>query len=208
MKKIIALACLVISTHISAEENKFYGGVEAGFGFVDLQASDDAAYLSSLLGGQTVTYSEDSGAAAGRLFIGYQFDKSMAWELGYFQTADASSSFSTAGGAGTGSATYNANAYGVDLALVFQQDGTGLFGKIGGHYSKVEQDAALTFAGQSVSLSALAWQDDWGTGFLAGAGYDYDLNDDVQIRGAYSYYDSLGGLTDADMHLVTIGIKF
>ena len=64
MKKIIALACLVISTHISAEENKFYGGLEAGFGFVDLQASDDAAYLSSLLGGQTVTYSEDSGAAA------------------------------------------------------------------------------------------------------------------------------------------------
>ena len=45
-------------------------------------------------------------------------------------------------------------------------------------------------------------------GFLAGAGYYYDLNDDVQIRGAYSYYDSLGGITDADMHLVTIGIKF
>jgi len=79
---------------------------------------------------------------------------------------------------------------------------------IGGHYSKVEQDAALTFAGATVVLSALAWQDDWGTGFLAGAGYDYDLNDDVQIRGAYSYYDSLGGLDEADMHFFTVGIKF
>ena len=208
MKKIIALACLVITTHISAEENKFYGGLEAGFGFVDLEAAQTATTLSSLLGGQAVTYSEDSGAATGRLFIGYQFDKSMAWELGYFQTDDATMSFSTAGGAGTGSLTANANAYGVDLALVLQQDGTGLFGKIGGHYSKVETDASLTFVGVGYATSAYAWADEWGTGFLAGAGYDYDLNDDVQIRGAYSYYDSLGGAEDADMHLVTIGIKF
>jgi len=211
MKKLLigAIGSLaLIANSASAADKQYYFGIEAGYAFVDAQGQESADYLASLVG-QTVSYTEDDGAAFGRIYLGYDFEKNMAFELGVFATDDIDATFTTAGGNGSGSATFSASASGIDAAVLFKAESSGVYGKIGGHYSKLRQDAAASFAGYGVAASGYAWQEDWGVGLLAGFGYEMPLSsDNLKARLAYTYYDSLGGESDADAHVLTVGLTF
>jgi len=197
------------SSIVLAQDNKYYLGLEAGYADADTGADETAQYLSNLVG-QTVSYSYDDSAGVGRIFMGYELDRSIAFEVGVFATGDSENTYSTSGGAGTGSAVEDFSAKGLDVSFIFKPTETGLFARLGGHYSEVDSTAAVTFGSYNYSLSASGWSNESGSGLLGGLGYDYDIgeNNTMTLRASYTYYNSLGGISGADMHTFNIGILF
>lgn len=208
ISKLFATSLMAISSSIFAEENRYYGGVELGYVYAETGAAETAQYLANLAG-QTVSYTYEDSAAIGRIFLGYDIDKSTALEVGYFATGDTENTYTTAGAGGTGSAVEDFSVSGVDLSVILRPSGEPLFLRLGAHYSEIESTAALSFGGVGYSLTASGWATAWGTGLLGGIGYDYAMEDsDMKIRGSYTYYNKLGGVSGADMHAVSVGLLF
>tara|TARA_B110000503_G_scaffold60571_1_gene96169 strand:+ start:108 stop:740 length:633 start_codon:yes stop_codon:yes gene_type:complete len=208
ISKLLAASLIAISSSVLAEENKFYGGIELGYVNADTGADETAQYLANLIG-QTVSYTYEDSAAIGRIFLGYDLDKTTSFEVGYFATGDTENTYTTAGGAGTGSAVEDFSVSGLDMSVIFRPSKEGLFLRLGGHYSEIESTAALSFGGVGYSLTASGWATAWGTGLLGGLGYDYAMKDsDMKIRGSYTYYNGLGGVSGANMHTLNVGLLF
>ena len=207
ISKLLAASLIAISSSVLAEENKFYGGIELGYVSADTGADETARYLANLIG-QTVSYTYEDSAAIGRIFLGYDLDKTTSFEVGYFATGDTENTYTTAG-AVNGSAVQDFSVSGLDMSVLFRPSGEGLFLRLGGHYSEVESTAALSFGGVGYSLTGSGWATAWGTGLLGGLGYDYAMKDsDVKIRSSYTYYNGLGGISGGNMHNLSVGLVF
>jgi len=207
ISKLLAASLIAISSSVLAEENKFYGGIELGYVAVDTGADEIAQYLNTLIG-QTVSYTYEDSAAIGRIFFGYDLDKTTSFEVGYFATGDTENTYTTAG-AVNGSAVQDFSVSGLDMSVLFRPSEEGLFLRLGGHYSEVEATASLAFSTNTYSTSESRWATVWGTGFLAGLGYDYAMKDsDVKIRSSYTYYNGLGGISGGNMHNLSVGLVF
>ena len=141
--KVLTLSTLLPMATIVDADNKFYGGIELGYVSADTGADETAQYLANLIG-QTVSYTYEDSTAIGRIFLGYDIDKSTALEVGYFATGDTENTYTTAGGAGTGSAVEDFSVSGVDMSVIFRPSKEGLFLRLGGHYSEIESTAALS----------------------------------------------------------------
>ena len=72
------------------------------------------------------------------------------------------------------------------------------------HRSKVDGAATATSGGTRVALSAAQS----GNGFLAGIGYEGSIDKGMAWTVGITYYDSLGGLDEADATFVNVGLKF
>jgi hypothetical protein len=203
-----SLSFLCMNTTTVFAENKYYGGIELGYVYADTGAAETADSLA-ILAGQTVFYTYEDSAPIGRIFLGYDIDKSTAVEVGYFATGETENTYTTAGAGGTGSAVEDFSVSGVDLSVILRPSGEPLFLRLGAHYSEIESTAALSFGGVGYSLTSSGWATAWGTGLLGGIGYDYAMEDsDMKIRGAYTYYNKLGGVSGADMHAISVGLLF
>jgi opacity protein-like surface antigen len=206
MKKLIIAASLASITTFAFAEGP-YIGADIGYARVDTKAPETAQYLANLAG-ETVSYTYDRAAFVGRAFAGYQFNENIALEAGYFSTADLSNRYTSA----SGSATEDYRGRGGDLSFLLRPSATSgmnnAFLRLGGHYSEVEGDASVRFSTTTYSLTASGNANQSGTGFLVGAGYDLPMDKNVAGRIGYTFYNQLGGLSGADAHVLTVGIKF
>jgi len=174
-KLLLALTITSLSMSTLAISRDGYVGIEAGYVHV-----------------KTPGYSDGSGI--GRIFGGYNFNESVAIELGAYRMATYEYRSS--------SLNANVDNWGIDYSLLLRPDKStglnGLFVRAGGHWSDTSVDACIFSCG-SASQS--------GNGFLAGVGYDAKFNEAMAARISYTYRDSVSNL-EADGHVTSIGILY
>jgi hypothetical protein len=81
---------------------------------------------------------------------------------------------------------------------------SGFFGKAGIHQSKVNGAASVTIGEGTFALKAA----DSGSGYLAGIGFESPVDKNMSWTVGITYYDSLGGLSDANATFVSVGLKY
>jgi hypothetical protein len=199
-KIITLLLSLFLIPSISAAQTKSGFGIEGGYAWVDTKAEENAQTIANL-SGRTTTVTYDKADVAGRIYGYYDFSNSFGLQIGYFKTASLDQTHTNS----AGSATISYDATGIDLAGVFKPNNSGFFGKVGIHQSKVNGAASATIGGTSYRLSAA----DSGSGFLAGIGFETPAADkSMSWTVGVTYYDSLGGLSDANATFVSVGLKY
>jgi len=198
--KIIAILLAVFfMPAVSMAQTKSGFGVEAGYAWIDTQAKENAQEIANITG-ETTTVSYDKADLAGRIFAYYDFNNQFGVQLGYFKTASLDQTHTNS----LGTATISYDATGVDLAGVFKPNNSGFYGKAGIHQSKVNGAASVTIGGDTVALSA----SDSGSGYLAGIGFESPVDKNMSWTVGITYYDSLGGLSDANATFVSVGLKY
>lgn len=198
MKKLIASIALIACSGYSHAQ--YYAGVDGGYGFVDIKAKQTAQTLANL-SGSTVKYTYDKAALSGRFFLGMDVAENLAVELGYFMSANASATYTISGA----SATENYSTSGFDAGLVFKPSANGLFLKAGFHRSEVSGDASVKIGNTTYNIAANSKS---GTGLVAGIGYEAQFNNtpDMKWRMGWSHYNKVGGVSDANVNLLYIGL--
>jgi hypothetical protein len=198
--KIIALLLsLFLAPSISAAQTKLGFGIEGGYAWVDTQAPENAQAIANATG-RTTTVTYDKAAIAGRIYGYYDFNNNFGAQVGYFKTATLDQKHTNS----AGSLDIGYDATGIDLAGVFKPTNSGFFGKVGIHQSKVNGEATVTSGGTRVALKAA----DSGTGFLAGIGFESPMDKNIAWTVGVTYYDSLGGISEANATFVSVGLKF
>lgn len=193
-KNILFVAAMLVAGSAVAQtaDSGVYIGIEGAYATIDGIAAPTGARKTS----------ETTDVGAVRALIGYQFNKNLGLELGYFATDD----FKQSGVAGL--ATYDAkvDAKGVDLALVykFTEFVPGLYLKGGAVQSKVSSSVTARAGTATASGSA----SDSGTGYLLGLGYEFGFSQNLGARIGYTRYESLGGKSDNKANLYSIGLKY
>lgn len=204
LKKYAVAAILSLAAAGASAQQKESGfiGFEAGWASIDQEtrALNNAQTIANL-SGRTTTVTYDKGTAAGRVFLGLDVSKDFGIEFGYFFTGDLDTKYTNS----AGSATEKYRATGFDAALLIKPESfNGLFLKAGMHRSEVEGEASVTIGGTRYAITAT----ESGTGWLVGAGYDWQIGSDKTLHGriAYTFYNKLGGMSDADANVFTLGI--
>jgi opacity protein-like surface antigen len=99
------------------------------------------------------------------------------------------------------------NVYGVEGSFLLRPSVStglnGLFFRAGGHWDKAESDVSASANGASATGNY--WVS--GTGFLAGAGYDVNVDKNLTGRVSYTYYDSVAG-TDAYANVGSVSLMY
>ena len=209
MKKLLLAAAIatISSGALAAENNGYYLGAEAGYTRVDNTAQQDANTLVSILGG-SATVTSDTGMALGKIFAGYQFTENFSTEIGAYRTSSFNESASgVTRGATAYTMTANTNVYGVEGSVLVRPSVStglnGLFGRVGGHWDKIETEYSVSANGAAASGNH--WNS--GTGFLVGAGYDVNIDKNLTGRLAYTYYDSVAG-TDGYANVGSVALMY
>jgi hypothetical protein len=207
-KFLMAIPALLLSASVFAQSGtRLYGGVEYGASKLDDNAQDTANAFVSILGGSAIVTQETS-IGVGRLFLGYRTTEQTAVEFGYFASGKASSRVAgVAGGGGAYTATGDVEFDGFDVSGVWfpmaaKFGDSGLFLKAGLHSSEIDAKFSITGAGGTVSATT----NYSGTGSLFGAGYDWKYSDQAFVRFAATRYMKIGGESDSDGTVYSIGI--
>jgi len=194
MKKSLILSTLLsLPLLVNAQS---YGGIEGGWASIDIGAKNTAQTLANL-SGSTVTYRYDTGAVAGRVFVGFPIGDNLSLEVGGFMTGDVKATYTISGASATES--YSGN--GLDFSAVLKPEGGSFFLKGGIHSSTVDGNASIRIGSTTYAAGASKS----GTGFLMGIGSESKLDDKSSLRYAATYYDKLGGISGADAFLFTVG---
>jgi hypothetical protein len=208
MKKILLASLLTLPVMAIAADNQGpYAGVEVGYTRIDNAAQQTANNLVGAVGGSAAVTS-DSGMAIGKLFAGYQFTENFSAEIGAYRTSDFDMK---AAGISSGGTAYTASSstsiYGVEGSFLIRPNVStglnGLFGRFGGHWDKAESDVSA--AGAGATATGNYWVS--GSGFLAGAGYDVNVDKNLTGRVSYTYYDSVAG-TDAYANVGSLSLMY
>ena len=186
---------LFLSYNLFARERESHFGIDGGYAFLDIGATETAQRIANL-SGSTVTVSYDEGAWVGRIYGDYSFSDTTLLEVGFFVSGEVNAKYTLSGA--TASEAYTAT--GIDFSGVFK-DSSGFFGKIGMHSSEVDGKANITISGTTYAAQASSS----GSGFLFGIGMDDDINGS---RFGYTYYANLGGVSDADAGFLYYGFRF
>ena len=208
MKKILLASLLALPVMAIAADNQGpYVGLELGYTRIDDAAQQTANDLVGALGG-SATVRSDTGMAIGKVFAGYQFTENFSAEIGAYRTSDfdmSASGVTRAPAAYT--ATSTTNVYGVEGSFLLRPSVStglnGLFLRAGGHWDKAESDVSASANG--ATSTGNYWVS--GTGFLAGAGYDVNVDKNLTGRVSYTYYDSVAG-TDAYANVGSVSLMY
>ena len=207
MKKILLASLLLLPVLAIAADNQGpYVGVEVGYTRIDDAAQQTANDLVRSLGGSAIV-TADSGVALGKLFAGYQFNENIGAEIGAYRTSDFDMrAAGVTGGSAAYTGTSSTSVYGAEASLLLRPSVStglnGLFVRFGGHWDRAEQDASI--AG-GVNGFASRWRS--GTGFLAGAGYDINVDKNMTGRIGYTYLDSVAG-SDAYANVGSLSLMY
>lgn len=207
MKKILSLIVvafmLATSSAQAVDKVGAYVGVDVGAGFTTDTVDDTAQNLVNVNGG-IATVEQKLGAAVGRICLGYNVNKTFAVELGYIATGDYEED---AAGISSTDVAYGysakASVSGLDYSLLIRpvKSLNGLFAKVGGH------SLETTMEYSAVNMTSLSGETTKsGSGYLVGIGYDTPISDSINTRVAYTYYNSVSGLDNTDLNMLTVGI--
>lgn len=167
-------------------------GVEGGVAWGDIGAEETAQRIANL-SGSTTTVTYDQATFYGRLFYEFDLSKETFLDLGYFLTGSLDATYTLSGASATEGYSFN----GIEGSYGFRSDGIYLKGGI--HQSEIDGRASVTIGGTTYAAKASAS----GTGFLFGGGIEEDTT-----RWGITYYDSVGGIEDANLFVLFYGIKF
>ena len=200
---LVALASIT-STLAAADESGWYAGAHMG----QAQASIDDARIGSNLsqGGATMTsISSDNRDTAYKLFGGYQFNKNIALEGGYFDLGKFGFAANTTP---SGTLTGEIKLRGLNLDVVGTLPITERFsvlGRIGANYAQASdsfrETGALGVGNPNPSTRE--------THLKLGWGLQYALTDSLTVRAEmerYQVHDAMGNKGDVD--LVSLGLIY
>ncbi|WP_050466142.1 porin family protein [Herbaspirillum chlorophenolicum] len=195
-KNVLFVAAMMVAGSAAAQtaDSGVYVGVEGAYVSVNSIETPSGARKTS----------ETTDVGALRALIGYQLNKNLALELGYFATDD----FKQSGTNLAGTATYETkiDAKGVDLALLykFTEFVPGLYLKAGATHSKVSSSVTA----RSGTASASASDSVSGAGYLFGLGYEFAVSQNFGARLGYTRYEKLGGESSNKANMFSLGVKY
>ena len=202
----LAAIALALSPIAGAVESAWYAGASMGQSSADI---DDQRITRSLLGSgfATTSIDEDERSAAGKIFGGYQFNRYVALEGGYFNLGKFgyTASVSTAG-----SLSGEIKLQGLNLDVVGilpLTDRFSAFGRVGVIHAQARDNFSST--GLVNRAPSSPRQND--TGYKFGAGVQYAFTDRLAVRGEVERYrinDAIGNKGDIDMATVGLVYRF
>lgn len=187
-----------------SQESGWYGGLNLGQSRAKI---DDARIISGLLGGgfSSATLSDDNRDTGGKIFGGYQFNRYLALEGGYF---DLGKFGFTANTVPLGTLTGTIKIKGVDLDLVGTLPITekfSAFGRVGVNRA----EARDTFAGTGLVRILTPSANKRDTNAKVGLGLQYAFTDALGMRAEVERYrinDAVGNKGDID--LISLGLIY
>jgi outer membrane protein W len=199
MKKIITAVSLVaasLSAQAQAQSQGFYIGGGGNFSTVNDSPEQANANFVSILGG-TASTTMDTSVTSLRLVGGYKVNENFAIEVGYLNSSKFNSSSSGKTGSRFGSqawtATLDTSFSGVDVAAIIRPSiasgYNAFFATIGMHSYKSKTGIAVTVTGQTLSSVTK----NSGSGTMFGAGYDLNLDKDLDLRLTYIRTNKIAG---------------
>ena len=202
----LSLIGLCISSYAQESPKGIYLGASLGYSKFEDQTGKVNSELIGAAGG-TAQSSQDSGAAAYRLFGGLSLNEYIAIELGYTQTANQTLTFSGVTSLSTNyTGSFTASYTGADLGLVLHPIQLPIF-----KFAFIDLGMTRFTEKQlgSVSTSLGSYnqsRNELGTGHYYGLGYDIPVQTNTYIRLAVNHYDSIGGDSAIKSNLASVGL--
>ncbi len=203
----LTLIGLGVSAYGQQSNKNLYLGASLGYSELSDQTATVNSQLVNAVGG-TAQSSQNSGAAAFRLFGGLNLNDYVAFELGYTQTANETLTFS---GSPTPpflnyTGSFTAGYSGADLGVVLHPIQLPIF-----KYAFV--DAGVTrYTDKQVGNASTVLgsytqsKNQMGTGQYYGMGYDLPISIKTVLRASLNHYDSIGGDSALKSNLASIGV--
>ncbi|MDO9146529.1 MAG: OmpA family protein [Hydrogenophaga sp.] len=193
---------------IAQDTSHYYGGVSVG----QSRTQTDAAGLSTGLvpGVGVINSTTDKKDTAYKLFGGYQFNRNIALEGGYFDLGKNSFSSNIVNGTQAGTLAGESKVRGLNLDLVGTLPFTERFSalaRVGVQHAWSKSTASGTGAGAGVATSSK--RDD--SGVKVGLGLQYEVSPAVWIRGEVERYrikNAVGQRTNVDVATVSLVFPF
>lgn len=194
----------IASPSVLADDTGWYGGISVGQSRATI---DDAGIAGALLGGgiATTAIADDNRDSGGKLFGGYQFNRNVALEGGYF---DLGRFGFVANTIPAGTLTGNIRLSGLNLDLVGTLPITAkfsAFARLGMNYA----DARDTFSATGLLGVAHPNPSKRATNYKYGLGLQYAFNDSLALRAEAERYrinDAVG--EKGDVNLVSLGLIY
>ena len=183
-----------------------YGGLSIG----QSQARIDEARISSTLlasGFTTTAMTRDESDTAYKLFVGYQFNRYVALEGGYFNLGKFGFTSSTVP---LGTLDGRIKLQGLNLDLVGTlplSDRWSAIGRVGGQYARARD----TFTGSGAVKVLNPNPSERGAGYKAGLGLQYEVNPSFLVRAEAERYrikDGVGNRGDVNLYSVSLVVPF
>ena len=157
------------------------------------------------LGVTTSTLTEDTRGKSFKLFGGYQFNRNIALEVGYFHLGQFGFTSTTAP-AGTLNGTMKVQGYNLDLVGTMPvTDRFSLLARVGAQNARTRDN----FIGTGAAALASQSRDERATRLKYGVGLQYEMSPAVMVRGEIERYriaDGLGG--NGNVNAATLGLVF
>ena len=210
MKKLITTAMLVFAFNVSSNvdaqtssSDDIYVSISGGLGFADVSEYAAAvAQLGANALGETVYYSYDRVTWAGKGSFGYEFTENVNFEVGYFMTGDIDIKYSIASGVAVEEAFSGS---GFDYSVKYDFGTEGLYARLGGHSSDLDNSASVTLNGTTFATTTVTTS---GTGVLIGLGYEMEEAGGSSSFFGYDLYQDVGGSSGADFGYLYYGVRF
>ena len=207
---LITCTCLVFAASARAggfDGSGLYIGAGAGRSHAsidDRTAGVNALLLSSGFGSATTTTGKNDKSLAYKAFVGYDFNRYVALELGYFNLGKFKFDTTVAP---PGTLHGETTTQGINLDAVFSypfDNGFSVFGRIGIQQAKSKVE--LSGTGSVVVLTSRTSES--GRGRKSGIGLGYEFAQDIGVRGEWEYYRIPDGTnTDTQAKVDVIGIS-
>lgn len=199
--KLLASAVLAALFVAPVQAQQTYFGLDLGVSSVDRdkELNRDLADLQDVLGGAAVSGKLDQSTSVFRIHAGHFVMDNLAIEAGYFKTGSYDGTYRVLSGLAVGTRiTSSVEVTGFDISANYFIGG--FYVKGGLHNSKVESEARVL--GESFS------DDESGTGFLFGLGYQGSFSEELGYRVSYTYMDSIAGESDVNSGNFTAGLIY
>jgi OOP family OmpA-OmpF porin len=203
------LACLstlaaAMAGSVHAQDTSYpYFGLSAGQSHSQLNAADTTNSLLGAGKNATLQWQEQQDTAY-KLFGGYQFNRNIAIEAGYFNLGKFTFHNTAPGGALDG--TYEVEGLNLDLIGTLPiSERFSAFGRLGAQYANT-RDA---FTGTGTLAPGLGSSSKRDTNLKVGVGLQYDLTPSMQLRGEAERYRINDGFDNrGDVNVFSLSLVF
>jgi hypothetical protein len=211
MKKALISAVLIVglspiaNAQSNAFKSSFYGGVDAGYTKVSDETHSTASALVSAVGGSAAV-TQNTGVGTGRIFAGYKATENFDFEVGYFKAGNITQNIA---GVARNSVAYTGNVTikttGYDYSVLARPNissgWNNAFLRVGGQYS--EYKGSITLTGTSTASISSKIN---GNGYLFGAGYDFNVANNIDVRAQATRLMKIAGESDSNATVYQIGV--
>jgi OOP family OmpA-OmpF porin len=202
----LAAIALMAAPLVSAAEPGWYGGVNVGQSRASI---DDERITRSLLGSgfATTTMDKDESGTGAKIFGGYQFNRYLALEGGYFSLGKFGYTASTLP---AGSLSGDIRVQGLNLDLVGILPLTDKFSAFA-RAGVIHAQARDNFSSTGLVNRAASSPSKRDTSYKVGVGVEYAFTDRLAVRGEVERYrinDAIGNKGDIDLASVGLVYRF